>query len=94
VLAWYSLIHTDRDELHAAMTEFARCTRPGGGLAIGFFEGPELEPFDHAVTTVHVWPMAPLSERVERAGFAVTEAHARTDPGARRQGLLIARRDV
>ena len=33
-----------------------------GGLAIGFFEGPELEPFDHAVRTVHVWPMAPLSD--------------------------------
>lgn len=94
VLAWYSLIHTDPDEIGAALTEFARCIRPGGGLAIGFFEGPELEPFDHAVTTAHFWPIGLLSERVERAGFVVAETHARTDPGARRQGLIIAQRGV
>ncbi|WP_420810671.1 class I SAM-dependent methyltransferase [Jiangella asiatica] len=92
VLAWYSLIHTDPDQIGALLAEFARCTRPGGGMAIGFFEGPELVPFDHAVTTAYFWPIGVLSSQVERAGFAVTDTHARTDPGVRRQGTIIAQR--
>lgn len=45
ILAWYSLIHTDPDRLDPLLAEFARAVRPGGGLAIGFFEGPALVPF-------------------------------------------------
>lgn len=92
VLAWYSLIHADPDQIDALLTEFARCTRPGGGLAIGFFEGPELVPFDRAVTTAYFWPIDLLSASVERAGFVVTDTRARTDPGMRRHGAIIARR--
>lgn len=94
VLAWFSLIHTDPDAMAAPLNEFARCIRPGGSVAIGFFEGPSLVPFDHAVTTAYFWPAAELAARVERAGFAVTDARARTDPGVRRQGLIIAERTV
>ncbi|MCU1504345.1 MAG: putative methyltransferase [Ilumatobacteraceae bacterium] len=92
VLAWYSLILADPTEIGDALNEFARCLRRGGGLAIGFFEGPELEPFDHAVTTAYFWPLEQLSGLVERAGFSVTEAGARTDPGVRRQGRIFAQR--
>jgi ubiquinone/menaquinone biosynthesis C-methylase UbiE len=92
VLAWYSLIHTDPDQIGALLTEFARCIRPGGGLAIGFFEGAELAPFDHAVTTAYFWPVGLLSSRVERAGFVVADVRTRTDPGTRPQGAIIAQR--
>jgi ubiquinone/menaquinone biosynthesis C-methylase UbiE len=92
VLAWFSLIHIEPERIDKPLTEFARCIRPGGGIAVGFFEGPELAPFDHAVTTAYFWPIEELSERVEHAGFAVTESHARTDPGARRQGMIVAHR--
>lgn len=92
VLAWYSLIHTDPDRIGHPLAEFARCLRPGGGLAIGFVEGPELTPFDHAVTTAYSWPLGQLSERIERAGFAVVDTETRSDPGVRRHGLIIARR--
>lgn len=92
VLAWFSLIHTHPDQIDAPLTEFARCIRPGGGLAIGFFEGPELVPFDHAVTTAYFWPVGLLSSRVQQAGFAVTDVHTRTDPGTRPQGTMIAQR--
>jgi ubiquinone/menaquinone biosynthesis C-methylase UbiE len=92
VLAWYSLIHARPDEIDAPLAEFARCVCAGGGLAIGFFEGPQLLPFDHAVTTAYFWPVALLSARVERAGFSVTDVHTRTDPGTRSQGLLLAQR--
>jgi len=92
ILSWFSMIHVDPDRIDVPLTEFARCLRAGGGLAIGFCEGPELVPFDHAVTTAYFWPLELLAGRVERAGFLVTGTHARTDPGVRRQGLIIARR--
>ena len=92
VLAWFSLIHTCPDQIGVPLTEFARCIRPDGGLAIGFFEGPELVPFDHAVTTAYFWPVGLLASRVEQAGFEVTDVHTRTDPGTRPQGTMLAQR--
>lgn len=94
ILVWYSLIHTDPDQIGVLLAEFARCIRPGGGLAIGFFEGAELAPFDHAVTTAYFWPVSLLSSRVERAGFVVTDVRTRTDPGTRSQGTILARRSA
>lgn len=90
ILAWFSLIHTDPRAIDAPLTELARCLRPGGSLAVGFFVGPELEPFDHAITTAYYWSVDWLTRRVEQAGLSVVEAQVRTDPGARPQGLLVA----
>lgn len=90
ILAWYSLIHTEPALIHSALTEFARCLRPDGGLALGFFEGPELIPFDHAVTTAYYWPLELLSARVEACGFTVTGTDRRADPGVRSHGLITA----
>lgn len=81
VLAWYSLIHTDPAHVPGVLTEFARVLTPGGSLALGFFEGSEVAPFDHAVTTASFWPLDVLARLVEAAGFTVTGRHARTDPG-------------
>ena len=92
ILAWFSLIHSDPDQIGAVLTEFARCIRPGGGLAIGFFEGAELVAFDHAVATAYLWPVGLLSLRVERAGFVIADVHSRTDPESRPQGAIIAQR--
>lgn len=92
VLAWFSLIHTAPRQIGVPLTEFARCIRPGGGLAIGFFEGAELVSFDHAVTTAYIWPVGLLSSQVEQSGFAVTDVHTRVDPGTRPQGTMIAQR--
>lgn len=93
VLAWFSLIHTEPDRIGEPLQEFARCLRPGGGLAIGFCEGPEVIAFDHAVTTAYFWPIRELSARVQQAGFEVTATHARDEPGTRRQGMIVARRN-
>lgn len=90
ILAWYSLIHIDPELIDSALTEFARCLPPGGGLALGFFEGPELTPFDHAVTTAYYWPLEILAARVEACGFTVTGMNKRTDPGVRSQGFITA----
>lgn len=94
ILAWYSLIHTAPERIPALLADLARCTRPGGGLAVGFFEGPELAPFDHAVATAYVWPVEELSARIDQAGFVVTDVHTRTDPGARPHGAIIAQRST
>lgn len=90
VLAWYSLIHAQPAEVAAALAEFARALRPGGGLVIGLFEGPVFEPFDHAITTAYRWPVGALSVLVREAGFTVTETHTRTDPGSRPHGAITA----
>lgn len=92
VLAWYSLIHIDPERIGAILSELARCIRPDGGLLIGFFEGAELAPFDHAVTTAYFWPVDLLASRVEQAGFTVTDVRTRTDPGTRPQGTIVAQR--
>jgi SAM-dependent methyltransferase len=92
ILSWFSLIHTSPELVDVALYEFARCLRPGGGLAIGFFEGPELLAFDHAVAAAYYWPLDLLSARLTTCGFTVTGAATRTDPGVRRQGLITAER--
>ncbi|MFT3888406.1 MAG: class I SAM-dependent methyltransferase [Arachnia sp.] len=90
VLAWYSLIHTAPDCIDAPLAEFARCVRPGGGLALGFFAGPTLGRFAHAVAPAFHWPVDMLAARVETAGFAVVHTESRSDRPGRTHGALLA----
>ncbi|MEG9225976.1 class I SAM-dependent methyltransferase [Aeromicrobium sp. Sec7.5] len=92
VLAWFSLIHTDPAGIDGAVREMALRLRVGGSLAIGFFDGPAREPFDHAVVTAYYWSVDALTEVVETAGLTVTSAQTRHDPPARPQGLLVAQK--
>lgn len=80
VLAWYSLIHTDPEQLPATLAEFARVTAPGGSILIGFFDGNPRETFDHAVTTAYFWTPDALAPLLTDAGFRVvaTERRERT----------------
>ena len=92
VLAWYSLIHIEPAHLCDALTEFHRVLQPGGSLALGFFEGPRLERFAHAVAPAWFWPLDRMIAVVEAAGFSVTQSEVRSDPGTRRHGALTATR--
>jgi SAM-dependent methyltransferase len=92
VLAWFSLVHSDPADVPVALSAVARALRPGGRLLLGFFTGERVEPFDHAVVTAWRWPVDVLAERVGDAGLVVLETHARTDPGLRPQGALVAER--
>lgn len=92
ILAWYSLIHTEPARIPATLTEFARVLRPGGALLLGFFEGPEVLAFDHAVVTAHSWPVTTLAQHLRSAGFEVEETHSRTGPGYRPHGAITALR--
>lgn len=91
ILAWYSLIHTAPERLDDALAEFARVLPSAGHLCIGFFTGPRIAQFDHAVTPAIAWPVDALADRVERAGFAVLSTRTRHDAGARPHGDLVAR---
>ena len=93
ILAWFSLIHLEPGSIDAPLEEFARCIRPGGSVAIGFFDGVAGEPFDHAVARAFYWSVDALTNRLERAGFTVTDARTRHDEGVRRQGVIVASRN-
>ena len=80
VLAWYSLIHMDAEELPAALRTLRRILDAGGQLLLSFFTGPEYEPIPHPATTAYLWPMDDMVDALQRAGFEVTGQL--TNPGA------------
>lgn len=92
ILAWYSVIHTPPASVGAVLNEFARCIKPGGSLLLGFFEGPAMEQFPHAVTPAYFWPVEDMTARLQQAGFSVESTHSRVDPGARPHAAIVARR--
>lgn len=92
VLAWYSIVHLDLNELTSVLREFARCIAPGGSLLLGFFEGDAVVQFPHAVTIAYFWPVGEMSAQLKTAGFEVHEVHTRTDPGKRPHAAIIAHR--
>ncbi len=93
ILSWYSIIHAEPGHVPAILREFARCLRPGGTLLLGFFAGPRIEPFDHAVVTAYFWPIEAMTRELARAGLEIIDTHARTDPGSRPHGAILARRE-
>jgi SAM-dependent methyltransferase len=92
ILSWYSVIHTDPDNVPRILGEFARCLRDGGSLLLGMFEGARVEPFPHAVTTAYFWSIDEMSQRLAEAGFHVEATETRVDPGRRPHAAIVARR--
>lgn len=95
VLAWYSLIHHDPEDISKPLAEFARVLRPGGGLLLGFFPGSSVEEFDHAVVRAFRWPADVLHAHLADAGVEVVETHTRTGSPAsspRPHAAIVARR--
>ena len=92
VLSWFSVIHTDPEEVPGILAAFARALRPGGRLLLGFFSGDRLQPFDHRVVTAWAWPIDRLTAAVEAAGFTVESTRDRVAPNGRRNASLVAQR--
>lgn len=94
VLAWYSLIHLEPEQLGGALVGIRRLVATGGVLVAGFFEGPVCEPFEHKVTTAYRWPVDEVVDRMARAGFVEVERLHRAQEGERRPHAVLAARAV
>lgn len=92
VLAWFSVIHHEPAEIQLPLQEFRRALRPGGTLLIGFFEGPIVERFAHAVAPAYRWSVDALSGELRSAGFEVDTSQVRRPPGERPQAVIVATR--
>ncbi|HEV7183111.1 MAG: class I SAM-dependent methyltransferase [Actinomycetales bacterium] len=92
ILSWYSLIHHEPETIRVPLKEFSRVLKPGGTLLVGFFEGPVVEEFAHAVTPAYRWPVDGLGEELSAAGFDVVESHVRKVTGQRPLAAIVARR--
>ena len=69
ILAWYSLIHYEPSTLAHVLRTFHAALSDNGTLVVGFFEGVDVEPFEHRVTTAYRWPVDEMSETLSAAGF-------------------------
>ena len=71
ILALYSIIHTQPQQLPVVFTEFHRVLAPGGHLLLGFFAGDDPVPqkFDHKVSLAYRWSPDGLAELLRQAGF-------------------------
>ena len=92
LLSWYSLIHYEPGSIQGPLREFSRALKPGGSLLVGFFEGPVVEEFAHAVTPAYRWPVDALGAELDEAGFDVVESHVRKTAGQRSLATIAARR--
>lgn len=92
VLSWFSTIHYEPETVAVPIAEFARVLRPGGELAIGFFSGNSIEPFDHAVMRAFRWPARELQQILTESGFDVCETHVREARDKRPVGAIVCER--
>ena len=93
IVSWYSLIHVPPNGIDAVLTELRRAMASGGALVVGFFDGDEIDAFEHKVVTAYRWPADQLSARLRQAGFREIERRRRpavAAAGTRAQGLLAA----
>lgn len=73
VLVRFSIIHTPPDEVPDQLAEVARVLRTGGSALFSFQAvadgGPEVEPFDHRVTTGYRWHPDRMAGLLGQAGL-------------------------
>ncbi|MGD8167171.1 class I SAM-dependent methyltransferase [Herbiconiux sp. P16] len=92
ILSWYSLIHHRPETIRIPLREFGRVLKPGGTLLVGFFEGPVVEEFAHAVTPAYRWPVDDLGAELSATGFEVVDSRVRKTTGQRPLAAIVARR--
>lgn len=92
LLTWYSLIHLNSFEVEKALARCWSALKPRGSLLLGFFDGERVEPFNHAISTAHSWPLPELERLLVELGFAVIETEQRRDAGSRCHAVILATR--
>ncbi len=84
VVAWYSIIHTEPDQLPALFDAFHDALRPGGSLVLAFQVGDERRHIEHGyghVVSLDAWRLPPerITQLLAEAGFSHIESTVR-DP--------------
>lgn len=90
ILAWYSLIHFEPASLARVFAEFRRTMSHNAKLVVGFFDGEEVEPFDHKVTTAYRWPVDDMVRMLSAAGFVEIDRQLRSGTAGVRPHAAIA----
>ncbi|HZX01871.1 class I SAM-dependent methyltransferase [Kribbella sp.] len=97
-LAWYSLVHTPREELPTAFAELFRVLRPGGVLVHGFKVGegsrPLTQAYGHDVNLqVYMYSAADVAGLLAEAGFVevatLTRAALPAEKDAGQAALIV-----
>ncbi|TNB72359.1 class I SAM-dependent methyltransferase [Arthrobacter sp. BB-1] len=91
ILAWYSLIHLEPNEVPPVLQELARSLTSGGDLLVGLFESPEIQRFSHAITPAYSWPVKGVTKLLESTGFETVSIERRTGTGHRPHAAISAR---
>ncbi|WP_427893072.1 methyltransferase domain-containing protein [Kribbella sp. GL6] len=99
-LAWYSLVHTPREELPTAFAELFRVLRPGGVLVHGFKTGegnrPLTKAYGHDIDLqVYMYSVPDIADLLTTAGFVEVATLTRTPLPAEKdagQAALIVRK--
>lgn len=98
-LAWYSLVHTPREDLPAVFTELHRVIQPGGYLLHAFKVGTGTyhlsTAYGHALDLdVYCYDPADITRLLTDAGFieAATLTHAPLEYEKQAQGYLLVRK--
>lgn len=89
-LAWFSLIHMEPTQVDGVLAGVRRVMVPGGAFVVGFFDGPDLEPFEHKVTRAYRWPPEEMADRLTRTGFTEVERRRTSRQGEQRPYCVIA----
>ncbi|MER7110057.1 class I SAM-dependent DNA methyltransferase [Streptomyces sp. NPDC000229] len=99
VVAWYSLIHVEPEQVPGVLTGFHRVLAPGGHLLLAFQVGDEplrlTEAFGRTVALdFHRWSPDRLAGLLAEAGFAVDARLVREAYATERtpQAFLLARK--
>jgi SAM-dependent methyltransferase len=97
-LAWYSLVHTPREDLPAVFAELHRVVRPGGYLLHAFKVGTGGYHVDHAYghdldLDVYCYEPAEITTLLTEAGFTevATFTHAPLELEKQPQAYLLVR---
>lgn len=72
ILAWYSVIHYAPEAVEEVLRAFRTALSDNGTLVMGFFDGENVEAFEHKVTTAYRWPVDTMAAALSSAGFVET----------------------
>lgn len=79
ILARYSLIHLEPEEMNRALNALVSSLDDGGSLLMSFFGGHQLSRISHPIAPALVWPVEYMKTLLRRRGMKITAQHQSTN---------------